>query len=348
MLGVTKKALGEGFNKSGECFAVALLRKPRKEGRPKRKRRLVPALISGRFQSTNQSLLETFFTAVAVLLRILSNPLGNVFQKQLTAKGHAPLLVNFRTYLALSLVCVVIAVQVPWRSLPPAFWLYSVLGGMTGALGNGLLVKALQKGELSVLGPINAYKSIVGMLVGIFLLGEIPGLWGLLGVALIVCGSYFVLGATEEKFSWALLRRSEIQLRLWALVFSAIEAVFIKKIILASSVATAFLSWCWFGAAFSFVLVLFYRAKSEGENKKPGPPQYKKYFFLICCIGTMQATTNYAFARMPVGYALALFQLSTLVSVLLGHRIFNEQEIQKKLIGAAVMVAGSVVIILVK
>lgn len=292
--------------------------------------------------------METLFIGVAVLLRILSNPAGNVFQKQLTAKGHHPLLVNFRTYLLLSVVCLVIAVQIHWQDLPQAFWLYSVLGGMTGALGNSLLIKALQKGELSVLGPINAYKSIVGLIAGIFLLGEMPGVWGLLGVALIIYGSYFVLGATEEKFSWALLQRSEIQLRLWALVLSAIEAVFVKKVILASSVATAFLSWCWFGALFSFVLLLFFRTKPKAESKGSVSPEYKKYFFLICCIGTMQATTNYAFAHMPVGYALALFQLSTLVSVLLGHQVFNEQEIQKKLIGAAIMVVGSVVIILVK
>lgn len=292
--------------------------------------------------------METLFTTVAVLLRILSNPLGNVFQKQLTAKGHGPLLVNFHTYLLLSVVCIIIAVQVHWRDLSQTFWLYSILGGITGAVGNGLLVKALQKGELSVLGPINAYKSIVGMIAGIFLLREIPNLWGLLGVLLIIYGSYFVLGATEEKFSWALFRRGVTQLRLWALFFSAVEAVFDKKVILASSVATAFLSWCWFGALFSFLLCLIYRNKSTEENKEPVSPEYKKYFFLICCVGTMQATTNYAFAHMPVGYALALFQLSTLVSVLLGHRIFNEREIRKKLIGAAIMVAGSVVIILMK
>jgi uncharacterized membrane protein len=109
--------------------------------------------------------------------------LGNVIQKQLTAKGNHPLMVNFITYLLLFVVCLAFTFYIQWNELPGQFWLYSVLGGIAGAVGNGFLVKALQKGELSVLGPINAYKSVVSIVFGIFLLGEIPNTWGALGIA---------------------------------------------------------------------------------------------------------------------------------------------------------------------
>lgn len=294
------------------------------------------------------SLFETTLTGLAVLLRIFSNSAANVFQKKLTAKGQHPLLVNFLTYLFLSLICLLFAFSVKWTALPKTFWLYAVLGGVAGALGNGFLVKALQHGDLSVLGPINAYKSVVGMVVGIFLLGEVPNLWGLLGVALIVYGSYFVLGTTDEGVSWALLRRPEIQCRIWALVLTAIEAVFVKKVILASSVLVAFIGWCWFGALFSFLLLLITRLHFKAEFAKVGKAALTPYLLLVLCIGTMQATTNYAFAHMPVGYALSLFQLSTMVSVMLGHRLFGEKEVWKKLIGAFIMLIGSVLIILLQ
>jgi len=88
------------------------------------------------------------------------------------------------------------------HTLSQEFWIYSILGGMLGAAGNGFLIKALQSGELSVLGPINSYKSIVGMLIGILLLHEIPNVWGLMGIIIIIAGSYFVLDTTDEKFSW--------------------------------------------------------------------------------------------------------------------------------------------------
>jgi drug/metabolite transporter (DMT)-like permease len=293
-------------------------------------------------------LIETVLTSIAVLLRIVSNPLGNVFQKALTSKGHHPLLVNCLTYVLLSLVCLFIAAGISWQDLPGQFWFYSVLGGIAGALGNGFLVKALQGGDLSVLGPINSYKSVIGIIIGILLLREIPNFWGILGIALIIYGSYFVLDATEERFSWALLKKSEIQFRIWAMILTAVEAVFIKKIILASTTTVAFISWCSFGALFSILLLFIYRLDIKKEVGKLRYKDGSNYLFLILCIGTMQFTTNHVFNHMPVGYALSLFQVSTLISVLLGDRIFKEGGIGKKLIGSAIMIAGSILVILLK
>lgn len=292
-------------------------------------------------------MIQTIFTSVAVLLRIISNPLANVFQKQLTARSNHPLMVNFLTYLLLGIACIFFMFNISWKQLPLDFWLYSLLGGMVGALGNGFLVKALEKGDLSVLGPINAYKAVVSILVGVFVLNEMPTFWGLFGVALIIYGSYFILDTTEERFSWALLKKSEIQFRIWAMILTAIEAVFVKKIIVASSTLTAFIGWCWFGTLFSFLLLIFYKVDILKEIKQ-ARQSLTKYILLIACVGIMQLTTNYAFDHMPVGYALALFQLSVIVSVILGHRVFSEKDIRKKLIGSAIMIAGSVLIILLK
>lgn len=292
--------------------------------------------------------MSDLLIAGAVILRILSNPFANVFQKQLTAKKNHPLMVNFLSYLMLSLVCIVIAIRIKWTELPVSFWYFSVLSGIAGAVGNGFLVKALQKGDLSVLGPVNAYKSVIGIIGGVLLLHEIPNIWGMIGIGLIIYGSYFVLDTTDEHFSWALLRKKEIQFRIWAMILTAIEAVLIKRIILVSSPTIAFVSWCWFGAFFAFVLLKVYRIDLKIEFRKITRTHLKKYVLLIACVGTMQYTTNYAFDHLPVGYALSLFQLSILVSVLLGHRIFKELGIRKKLIGSAIMVVGSILIILLQ
>lgn len=286
------------------------------------------------------------FTAIAVLLRILSNPLANVFQKRLTERSEPPLKVNFVTFLLLGVVCIVPALRIDWTALPWEFWVWCAVAGIFGATGNGFLVKALQGGDLSVLGPINSYKSVVGVIVGLLLLGEVPGSQGIAGIALIIGGSYFVLDTLDEKFSLAVLHRKEIKYRIWAMVLTAVEAVFIKKVILYSSATTAFVTWCWFGALFSLLLAL--------TNGRMQPSlrirrkDFSGYVWLVLCIGTMQYTTNYVFDRMNVGYALALFQLSTIVSILLGYKIFRERNIGRKLLGAAIMIAGSTLIILSK
>lgn len=286
--------------------------------------------------------------AVCVLLRILSNPLGNVYQKQLTAKGHNPLLVNFLTYFFLSVGCVVGYWGLPTPHLYTGFWGYSLLGGVVGAMGNALLVKALDKGELSVLGPINAYKSVIGMLAGIFVLHEIPNIWGILGIITIIYGSYFVLDSTTEKFSWKLFQKKEIQFRIGAMILTAIEAVFVKKVIQASSPPIAFISWSVCGAFFSFILLGFSNTDLKKSLTTLNPSIFCKYLLLTICVGTMQFTTNYTFKHISVGYALALFQLSAIVSVWLGHTVFQEQGIGKKLLGAIIMVVGSLMILLLR
>lgn len=283
-------------------------------------------------------------TTIAVILRILANPFANVFQKQLTVVHH-PLLVNFITYFLLSIVCIFFSFNIPWLQLPRECWLFALLGGLTGAFGNAFLVKAMKAGELSVLGPINSYKSIVGIITGVIVLSEIPNVWGVIGVVLIIYGSYFVLDTTEDRFTWALLKRKEIQYRIWAMVLTGIEAVFVKKVILASSVVTSFVLWCWLGAVFSFVLMMTDKNVSLADAKRTG---VSRFLLLVICIGITQIATSYAFEKMPVGYALSLFQLSAIVSIFLGHRIFKEKDVMKKLIGSVIMIIGSVMIILLK
>ena len=293
----------------------------------------------------SQNHIAMLLTYLAVLLRVLSNPFSNVFQKKLTGKGHDPLIVNFVSYLLLSVVCMSFAWRVDWASFPCQFWLYAALGGVFGAVGNGFLVMALKRGDLSVLGPINSYKSVVGIIVGILLLGELPSLLGVVGVATIIFGSYFVFDTTEEGFSWSLLRNREIQYRIWAMVLTAIEAVLIKKIIVYSDTTVSFIVWCWAGALFSLLQLMVMKVSIGSGLSRIEPRDWLTFIMLIACIGTMQYTTNYTFKHMNVGYGLALFQLSTIVSIALGYKIFHEQGIVKKLVGSVIMIGGSVLII---
>lgn len=288
------------------------------------------------------------FTLLAVIIRISVNPFSNVLQKQITLKGQHPLFINLATYTLLAFISVFLIYDISIQSLDTEFWIYSIAGGITGALGNGFIVKALDKGDLSVLGPINAYKSIVGMLFAFIIIREVPNIWGLMGMGFIIVGSYFVLDTTEEKFSWQLFKTPAIQYRLTALVLTGIQAVLDKKVIEHSNLEIAFAGWSIFGAGFSFVFILFTKVSIQKEFKIVDRAILVKYFLLVLTVGLMLASTNYTLSHMPVGYALALFQLSILLSVVLGHRFFNELHLFKKLMGATIMVIGSALIILMK
>lgn len=286
--------------------------------------------------------MQNILIAAAVMIRILSNSFSNVFQKKLTLKNESPYAINFLTYIILGIFCLPFILKIDIINLSISFWIYSILGGIFGALGNSFLIKALEKGELSVLGPINAYKSIIGMLGGILLLKEIPSLAGIVGIILIIYGSYLVFDTVDEKFSLKLFKRKDIQYRFYALFLTAIEAVFIKKVILESNILTSCISTCIFGALFSFIIMKFYKITIHKTNTK----ETLYYFLTAICFGLVMITTAYTFSKINVGYALSLFQLSILLNVILGYKFFNEMHLLKKLAGAIIVIIGSISIIL--
>lgn len=278
-------------------------------------------------------------------MRIFSNTLGNVYQKKLTTKSN-PLTISFLTYLLLFLACIPFIFSNGYGVLSRDFFLLSALMGACGAAGNAYLVKSLKNGELSVIGPINSYKSVIGLVLGMIFLKELPNLFGLIGMGLIFWGSYFVLDATEDKFTLKLLKNKEIQYRFLSLFFCSIEAVIIKKVILISSEWDAFVSWCLFGTIFSAVLIALKKINISQEAEILKTKNSVHIIKLVVCMGIMQYTTNYVFAHMNVGYALALFQLSSVLSIIFGYKLFKETNLVPRLLGSLIMAAGAVVIIL--
>lgn len=281
--------------------------------------------------------MQILLNIIAILFRIFSNSFSNVFQKKLTKSGEAATCINCINYILMSLISIPLLLLVNFSLITPEFWLYAIAGGITGAIGNCFMVLALKQGELSVLGPINSYKAIVGMIFGIFLLHEYPNIYGLLGIGLIIIGSYFILESPK-----ALLRK-DIQYRIYALIFTAIEAVFIKKLIILSSIASSFIISSFLGAIFSYLIMRIL------ENEKLHIPTKKNsimYISTTLCFAIMTFTTAYVFKYMNVGYALSLFQLSIILNVILGYKLFNEKKLIKKLLGSLIILIGSAAILI--
>ena len=281
--------------------------------------------------------MQILLNIIAILFRIFSNSFSNVFQKKLTKSGEAATCINCINYILMSLISIPLLLLVKFSLITPEFWLYAIAGGITGAIGNCFMVLALKQGELSVLGPINSYKAIVGMIFGIFLLHEYPNIYGVLGIGLIIIGSYFILESPK-----ALLRK-DIQYRIYALIFTAIEAVFIKKVIILSSIASSFIISSFLGAIFSYLIMRIL------ENEKLHIPTKKNsimYISTTLCFAVMTFTTAYVFKYMNVGYALSLFQLSIILNVILGYKLFNEKKLIKKLLGSLIILIGSAAILI--
>lgn len=273
-------------------------------------------------------------------LRVLLSPLTNVFQKKLAEKGAHSLFIVALTYLVIALLFVPVAL-VYHQPLSTDFWSTIVLASVIDAAGNVFLVKSLETTELSVFGPINSFKPAVALVIGFFLLNEVPSGKALAGVCVILAGSVLL---TLKRPKGA-VRLKGLFFRIAGIVCSSFGAVLIKKAILYSSPELSLFYWSLvalplfallIGSFYKNIIATNYRLLLQ--NKKP-------YIWLFLSYFAMQYVTLLSFKVTFVGYSLAIFQLSSIVSIILGYRYFDEKGIWLKLFSALVMMAGALLIL---
>lgn len=286
---------------------------------------------------------------LCVLTRIVSNPVSNALQKVLTQRGLHPLMVVGGTHLLLSLPCVPVCMQSA-EDLSTTFWWSISTCAALAVTSNALLVQAVKLSDLSILGPINAWKAVVSLLPGVVLLGEVPSFAALCGIGLILAGSYVLTGRSrrgEETPRTRLFADRGVQFRFAALVLSGVEAVFLKRSLLESTPTVTFAWWSVVGLA---AALLGAGVVAQSESRFEQFPALRRSIGLTAAVavtsGLMQFTTLVVLADYAVGPALALFQTSALLSVLLGWRFFQERDVTRRLAGASVMVVGAILIVL--
>jgi len=287
-------------------------------------------------------------TALAVLIRIVANPLSNVFQKQLAQRSADPLVTIVATHGLLTVLALAVLAGMPAAALGSKFWANILTAVVLAVAGYVFLWYALKSTDLSVLGPINAYKAVLGLILAVILIGEVPNLFGVIGVTLIVTGSYFVIDRSPGQGRRSAFRQFTqepgVQLRFAALICSATESVFLKRALLLSSPIMTFLIWTVLCFAIAGTAAVLLRKSVVGEVTRL-TSEWRTLLWLAAATALMQLTTILTFGQLQVGYSLALFQLSTLITVYFGHRYFQERNIRRRLLGAMVMVIGAMLIV---
>jgi drug/metabolite transporter (DMT)-like permease len=287
-------------------------------------------------------------TILAVIARIVANPISNLFQKQLAQRSAEPLTVIVVTHGLGSVLALPFLARLPLAALGVDFWANIVTAVVLAVIGYVFLWYALRSSDLSVLGPINAYKAVIGLLLAVVLIGEVPTVAGLAGVALIVAGSYFVVdrvpGQARRNAFRQFIREPGVRLRFAALTCSATESIFLKRALLLSSPIAAFLVWTVLCFAIAGIGALLLRQGVTKTVTRLGG-EWRTLLALAATTSLMQFTTLVTFQTLQVGYSLALFQLSALVTVYLGHRYFQERNIKRRLVGSVIMVMGAILIV---
>jgi drug/metabolite transporter (DMT)-like permease len=277
--------------------------------------------------------------------RILSSPISNYFQKKLTRDGESPTFIVAVTYMLLA-ICFTPLLALREVSVPTNsdFWTNMLAVGILDTLGNLLLVKSLQMTDLSVFGPLNAYKPVIALGISVVLLGEIPSAWGILGIVIIVAGSWLLHDWKKEDKKgddWKALF-----FRIGGIALSATSSVYAKKAILSGSTISVLIFWAILGVPV-MIAALYWQKQVPSwpiikQRLRSGA---KNYIGITCSVLFMQVCTILIFEHYFVGYSLAYFQLSAVVSVWIGYKLFGEKNFRQRLIGSIITVIGAIILL---
>lgn len=283
--------------------------------------------------------------------RLIFSITSNVYQKKLSHIGLHPFYIVATTYFVLSLLAAPLLGMIEIGQLSHAFWLNVLLASILDVGGWMFLVMSLSKTDLSVFGPLNAYKVIFSLLLALVFLNEIPSVQGLIGVFVIIIGSFF-LTPPASKISgnriFSLLKDKGVQARFVSIALFSIGTVFLKNSVVAGGPLATLVFWSLIGLPLVLLSNLISLAGGIKVDLRASKRHIQTIFMIGIMVFAMQYFTLLLLSEMLVAYALALFQLGMVIQVFVGYKVFNEKHITRKLLACLVMMSGSILVLMAK
>lgn len=226
------------------------------------------------------------------------------------------------------------------------YWIALLFDGALNVIATILQLRAIKKSDLSLTIPLLAFTPLFLLIMSPLILGQFPTLLGVIGVILIVIGSY-VLNIKRRNAGYlapfkAMLEHRGPRLMLYAAFLLSITSSIDKIGVLNSSP----LFWAVSVHSFTSITLAPVIIREINHHLKLTKPDIR----LLLAVGFFSAlaiVTQYiAITTLLVPYVIAIKRTSTIMSVLFGYLIFKEKGIKGRLLGAAIMVVGVILITL--
>jgi len=285
---------------------------------------------------------------LVVFGRLLFSSFANVFQKKLANQGLHPFFIVMASYLVLTILCVPLLWTFNPLTLDQTFWVNIFFAALLDMAGTLFLVMSLSKTDLSVFGPLNAYKVVVSMLLAMIFIGEIPSTQGFVGIAIIVLGSYFLLPSNDKSAQssvFQLLLQRGVQYRFLSILLFSIGTLPLKNAVVAGDAISTTVFWCLIGFPLAVIAHTVFLKDNFTKDYRQSKNHIYQFLYLGILIFLMQYMTMIVFSKLLIAYSLALFQLGMVLQVFLGYKIFNEKHIMRRLAASLIMIAGSLLVL---
>lgn len=277
------------------------------------------------------------------LLNPVSEALRSMFIKRSSRKVE-PILISWSNNLIPFLVFppMLLLINLKFNSM---FWIGFLGSGIIQVINTIIYMRAISKGDISTVMPMLSFSPLVLLFISPFTIGEFPSLPGLIGILLVVSGSY-LLNLDLKKMNplepfKAIIKNSGTRYMLVVAVLWGISGVFDKISINNSSVLqhVTFLNVLVFVCLTTIVV-----AQKKFNLKKMN--EAKADLFLVSLFTTGSYLFHYiALSLTLVAYVVSLKRISGVLSVLLGAYFLNEPNIRQRLLGSIVMFIGVLLIV---
>lgn len=230
-------------------------------------------------------------------------------------------------------------------ALDTTFWLALLSSSLFNALAFWLYSEALHHGDLSLVAPLISLSPVFMLVTSPLVVGEYANAQAGAGVILVAIGAYVLNSrgvATKPKHWYDPLRtiwrsRGSRSMFLVAILWSITSNI--DKVGIQHSSPFFWLLWVYA----SIGLLLLPRSLQLGI---PEAAPWRR-LWLSAVIATFGISSQmYALLQTQVVNVIAIKRLSTLIGVLYGAWIFREQHLRDRLLGAGLMLAGAVLILI--
>lgn len=278
-------------------------------------------------------------------LNPIADAIRNVFSKKASRKVDSLLVSWFNNLIpVIAFTPVIFLVELKFSA---EFFISLTISGFANITASILYHRAIAKGDISLVVPMLSFTPLFLLLTSPILIGEFPDTSGLIGILLIVIGSYLLNAKFDVKNIFsplkALLKQKGTRYMLIVSFVWSLSANFDKRAINVSSVwqHIFFINLFVFCGTTTFLLIKrklnFAEIKLERNN-------LFMVGFLTACGFFLHMT---ALSLTLVAYVIAMKRTAGMISVLLGYFFLDEKNIRNRLLGAAIMFIGVMLIILI-
>jgi len=233
--------------------------------------------------------------------------------------------------------------------IPPLknqFWIALFVGGSLNVITTILYMKSIKSSDLSLTIPMVTFTPLFLLITSPLIVGEFPNLLGIIGVLLIVLGSYLLnIKQTTKGYLApfkALLKEKGPRIMLLVAFIWSITSNFDKIGVRSSSPIFWVIAVNTFVTLALFPIMLF---KSQKFLKKIFK-NYKPLFSIGFFNGLTLIFQMIAINLTLVAYVISIKRSSALISVLFGHLVFKEKEVKERLLATIIMLIGVLLIML--